>query len=268
MTAVNMRPKAGHAAVRGEAPLHIDARPALSQLPNGHATSHDGPRLVFIQLYGPEVAHILRAIDADGCDVAFAETADQAMGFLDGEVLQGLRCSLATWRAPAMNAVGTTSHPETRSQAQARTRRPLIVLLAPPCETAPEAAGAAMMMSEGSGTAASHDFAAAIPLETTRPTLVYGDIEIDLMTFRAFRNKQPLQLSLTGFRLLQALMERPGQVLTREHLVRRARGERHHFSPRLIDAHITRLRRALCAGGAPDVIRTVRGVGYAFSEVG
>ncbi len=76
------------------------------------------------------------------------------------------------------------------------------------------------------------------------------------------------ELSLTEFKLLEALMTRAGTVLTRDQLLDYARGK--DFGPfdRSIDVHISRLRvKTEALSGGKRCIKTVWGSGYMF-EVG
>jgi len=68
------------------------------------------------------------------------------------------------------------------------------------------------------------------------------------------------------FTLLHAFLERPGQVLTRDQLLDSARGGDAEIFDRAVDVQISRLRRKLSAFTDRDIITTLRGVGYMFSE--
>ncbi len=91
-----------------------------------------------------------------------------------------------------------------------------------------------------------------------------GGVRLDLARHRVSRSGRDIHLGPTEFRLLKTLMERPGLVLSREQLLDRVWGRDIHVESRTVDAHVRRLRKALNAGGGGDVIRTVRGSGYAF----
>lgn len=91
-----------------------------------------------------------------------------------------------------------------------------------------------------------------------------GDITLDAERHKVMRNGHDLHLGPTEFRLLGALMERPGKVWTREALLDRVWGRDIHVDSRTVDVHIGRLRKALCTHGGADPIRTVRGTGYAI----
>ena len=74
-----------------------------------------------------------------------------------------------------------------------------------------------------------------------------------------------IDLGLTDveFSLLEALMQAPGQVLTREHLVELVLGRSFNPFDRSLDMHVSRLRRKLDeVAEAGDRIKTIRSVGY------
>ena len=96
--------------------------------------------------------------------------------------------------------------------------------------------------------------------------LVCGEIVMDLATYRVTRSGKNVHLGPTEFRLLRLLLERPDRVFTREQLLDKVWGRDIHVEPRTVDVHIRRLRKALGAHGDNDVIRTVRGAGYALDD--
>ncbi len=97
-------------------------------------------------------------------------------------------------------------------------------------------------------------------------TMSYGDIEMDLAAHKVVRAGKAVHLGPTEYRLLQTLMERPGRVLSRDRLLDLAWGRDVYVEDRTVDVHVRRLRMALNADGASDVIRTVRGEGYALDD--
>lgn len=106
-------------------------------------------------------------------------------------------------------------------------------------------------------------------LRRVRPSTVgerleFEDIMVDLAEHRVFRGGSPLTLGPTEFRLLTALMERPGRVWSREQLLDRVWGRDIYVDSRTVDVHVGRLRKALKVGVSGDPIRTVRGAGYAL----
>lgn len=95
--------------------------------------------------------------------------------------------------------------------------------------------------------------------------VVVGDVELDLATRGVKRNGRQIRLGPTEFRLLFALMEQPGRVVTRAELLRAVWGRSADVDLRTVDAHISRLRRAMVRGKERDLIETFRGVGYLFA---
>jgi two-component system, OmpR family, phosphate regulon response regulator PhoB len=94
--------------------------------------------------------------------------------------------------------------------------------------------------------------------------LRFGDVAMDLAAHRVTRNGKPIHLGPTEFRLLRFLMQHPGRVFSREQLLDRVWGHDVYVEVRTVDVHIRRLRKALNAGKAVDLIRTVRAAGYAL----
>ena len=96
--------------------------------------------------------------------------------------------------------------------------------------------------------------------------LQFADVVLDRDSHKVSRAGSPVQLGPTEFRILNVLMEKPGRVYSRERLLDRVWGMDIHVEHRTVDVHIRRLRKALNANGAPDLIRTVRGSGYAMDN--
>jgi len=94
--------------------------------------------------------------------------------------------------------------------------------------------------------------------------LEFEDIVLDGETHRVTRGGAEIKLGPTEFRLLSTFMEKPGRVLSREQLLDRVWGRDIHVDSRTVDVHVGRLRKALGQGGASDLLRTVRGAGYAL----
>ena len=76
-------------------------------------------------------------------------------------------------------------------------------------------------------------------------------------------------VTLTGqeFALLRIFLERPRQALSRDEILRLLRGRQTHAFERIIDSHVSRLRRKLDAhtGHSAELIRTLRNEGYMFA---
>jgi len=96
--------------------------------------------------------------------------------------------------------------------------------------------------------------------------LTAGGIEVDLERHRVKAGETVLDLSPTEFRLLRFLMERKGKVFSRDQILDAVWKGEAFVESRTVDVHIRRLRAELDRAGAGDLVETVRGVGYRFSE--
>ncbi|MCO4744916.1 MAG: response regulator transcription factor [Proteobacteria bacterium] len=74
-----------------------------------------------------------------------------------------------------------------------------------------------------------------------------------------------IELTVTEFRMLLALVRRPGKVYTREELVTAAYEGPHFVSDRTVDSHVRHIRKKLKEGGL-DPIETVHGLGYRLAR--
>ena len=96
--------------------------------------------------------------------------------------------------------------------------------------------------------------------------LIRGDLQLDYETRRVRRGAREVPVNRTGFRLLECLLERPGSVFSRKHLLERVWGPSIDITDRAIDVYIGRLRKVLSVGHERDPILTVPGAGYSFDE--
>jgi two-component system OmpR family response regulator len=101
----------------------------------------------------------------------------------------------------------------------------------------------------------------AEPVAAPRKPLALGALAIDRDRHEVRIGDAALAVTATELRLLAALAEHPGRVLSRGQLIAVAYGDDHHVTERTIDTHVRNLRAKLAAAGAP-VIETVHGVGY------
>ena len=99
-------------------------------------------------------------------------------------------------------------------------------------------------------------------------TLECGDLKIFPGRMEVFRSGQRVELGPKEYQLLVILIERPGQVFSRGQLLDLVWGHGVYVDERTVDVHLSRLRKALNRGGdggeRPNLIRTVRGSGYAL----
>src|SRR5579872_6261806 len=98
--------------------------------------------------------------------------------------------------------------------------------------------------------------------------LKVADLDFDLLARRVTRNGREIELTARELKLLEFLMRRAGQVVTRTMLLEGVWDL--HFDPQsnLIDVHISRLRQAIDRGSDHPLIHTVRGSGYVLRSDG
>jgi len=90
-----------------------------------------------------------------------------------------------------------------------------------------------------------------------------GALRLDAERLEARYADAALTLTLTEFRVLEALARRPGVVLSRAQLLEQVRGDGSVVADRIIDTYVRRLRRKLeAADAAFDALETVVGAGY------
>jgi DNA-binding response OmpR family regulator len=90
------------------------------------------------------------------------------------------------------------------------------------------------------------------------PLLSAGGVTLDPATRRVTRDGAPVTLSAREFAVLEALMAKPGAVLSRSQLEDRLYGWGEEIESNAVSVYIHQLRRKLGA----ELIRNVRGVGY------
>ena len=107
----------------------------------------------------------------------------------------------------------------------------------------------------------------AKPTTETAPAYEKGSLRIDFSTYEVFVRGKPVKLTLKEFELLRFLVQNPSRVLNRDQLLDRVWGGETFVTPRTVDVHIRRLRKAVEKDDRkPKWILTVRGVGYKFDE--
>lgn len=96
----------------------------------------------------------------------------------------------------------------------------------------------------------------------TPTRLQVGALVMDLIGRRVTRGTDTLELTAKEFQLLEFLMRRPGQVVTRSMLLEGVWDL--HFDPQtnVVDVQISRLRTAIDRESEPSFLHTVRGAGY------
>ncbi len=100
------------------------------------------------------------------------------------------------------------------------------------------------------------------PRETRETTLRVGDLTLDLIDREAARNGRRIDLLPREFRLLEYLMRRPAQTVTRAMLLEDVWHYRFVPQTNLVDVHVGKLRRKVDAPGEPPMIESIWGTGF------
>jgi len=94
-----------------------------------------------------------------------------------------------------------------------------------------------------------------------------GELRIDVPRRTVEVRGEEVQLTFVEFELLRVLAAGPGRVFSRRQLLEKLRGGADYREPRTIDVHVRHLREKIEADPhKPELILTVRGVGYRFRE--
>jgi len=111
---------------------------------------------------------------------------------------------------------------------------------------------------------AAPESAVATPETSARLPLLHADLVVDLDRHEVTRGGEPIPLTRVEFRLLQAILEADGRVLSRDQLLDAVYGhDQADVMDRTVDVHIGRLRDKLGDDAdQPRYVATVRGVGY------
>jgi two-component system OmpR family response regulator len=100
------------------------------------------------------------------------------------------------------------------------------------------------------------------PVDSQATMLRLGPLELDLIGRAARRGQRVLDLLPREFRLLDYMMRRPGQTITRAMLFEEVWNYRFMPNSNLVDVHMGRLRRKLDEPGERPLLHNVRGIGF------
>lgn len=92
--------------------------------------------------------------------------------------------------------------------------------------------------------------------------LTAGDLLLDTVTHRVTVSGRDLELGRREFALLELLLRRLGQVVSRQSVEQALYTFDQDISPNAIEAVVSRLRKRLATSGTTITIHTIRGVGY------
>lgn len=97
--------------------------------------------------------------------------------------------------------------------------------------------------------------------------LSFADLTVDCLERKVWRAGRPLDLTDKELKLLLLLMENPGKVSSRTHLLEKVWGYQFDPQTNLIDVHMSKLRSKVDKGFDTPLIKTLRSVGYYLEQV-
>jgi two-component system, OmpR family, response regulator len=104
------------------------------------------------------------------------------------------------------------------------------------------------------------------PVDTRETMLRVGPLEIDLIERTARRGERTIELLPREFRLLEYMMQRSGQLLTRAMLLEEVWNYKFVPATNLVDVHMGRLRHKVDGPNDVPMIHNVRGAGFVLRE--
>lgn len=96
--------------------------------------------------------------------------------------------------------------------------------------------------------------------------LKVADITLDIRRHEVKRNDEIIQLTSTEFNLLHLLMERKGEILSRDEILDEVWNYEYAGQTNLVDVYIRYLRNKIEGNNRRKLIKTARGVGYGIQE--
>jgi two-component system phosphate regulon response regulator PhoB len=223
------------------------------------------PLVLIVEDELPQVELLRYNLEADGLAVTVASDGEEALLKIEEEAPDLV---LLDWMLPGLSGMEVCRRLRQRS---ATRQLPIIILTA-----RGEESDRIMGLESGADDYVVKPFSPSemiarvrAVLRRSRPGLAedilqFRDVVLNRSTHRVRRNDAAIHLSPTEYHLLAVLMERPRHVFSRETLLNHVWGRDSDVELRTVDVHIGRLRKALNASGKKDLIRTVRGSGYAI----
>ncbi len=99
-----------------------------------------------------------------------------------------------------------------------------------------------------------------------REVLRVDDLTLNTAAREAVRDGRSVDLTTREYDLLEFLVRHAGQVVSKEAIFERVWGYTYDIDSDAVKVYISYLRAKLTAGGEPDLIHTVRGIGYVLKE--
>ena len=213
------------------------------------------PRVLLVEDEPAQREAVSYNLDAEGFAVTMADNGEDALLLVDEDAPDII---ILDWMLPRLSGIEVCRQLKMRPE----TRAIPIIMLSARAEEVDRVRG----LETGADDYVVKPYSmveliarAKAQLRRVRPAtagvgLAYDDLRLDPESHRVHRGDKVLKLGPTEFRLLATFLEKPGKVWGRDIYV----------DTRTVDVHVGRLRKAICAFGHEDPIRTVRGSGYAL----
>jgi heavy metal response regulator len=104
----------------------------------------------------------------------------------------------------------------------------------------------------------------------TSPTskLQVANLVLELDGHRVFRDKIKIELTPKEYALLEFFMRHPGQIITRTMISEKIWDYHFDTSTNVVDVHVSHLRNKIDKDFEPELLHTVKGVGYVMEDRG
>ena len=105
-----------------------------------------------------------------------------------------------------------------------------------------------------------------IPAADNQGTMRLADLTVDEATHEIYRGNERLELTAKEFSLLAYFMHNQRQVLSREQLLEHVWGYDYYGDTNIVEVYVRYLRNKMDKGFQPQLLHTVRGVGYVLKD--
>ena len=107
------------------------------------------------------------------------------------------------------------------------------------------------------------------PARAVGQTFKFADLDIDVAKLKAKRNRQEIEITKREAQIIQYFAANPNRVITRQELYEKVWQDQFtDLGTRTVDMHIAKLRSKIEKNSEePEIIRTVRGVGYKYESI-
>ncbi len=106
----------------------------------------------------------------------------------------------------------------------------------------------------------------AAPQAESENVMKVADLSVNKSTHEVFRGEQLIQLTAKEFSLLAYFMKNHRQVLNREQLLQHVWGYDYYGDTNIVDVYVRYLRNKMDKGYEPELLHTIRGVGYVLKD--